>query len=352
LGDLKQSLIDQIQFNCDVSDSRYWGFFSICGLLMSLRVLYLTMNDMKPWSQIDREDISGWISQKELKWDELEGEDFRPLTINGVSLDPFDMESINNALKEERLVYGAGYGLFKKPSFFLADLDSYREVNDCKVYSSRREYVRDLFTSPGMLRERQIFIRLDPLRTLLWDKFLESKGKCNPALEYAFAQYGLADGQEIGLFFENKFEELTRKYADMILYHEIGEVAEEADDWQEMILEANTKDDEFFLRAIEDLIADTSDFGPIRRCIEENNKGNLSLCVALLDRYKVKMHLEIKDAFDQFVDSEDWGLLEEARKSVYAKLTSFRDELTAAYRKNRSRDDLFEKIRGLKLRLS
>lgn len=352
MSDLKQSLIDQIQLNCDVSDSRYWGFFSICGLLMSLRVLYLTINDMKPWSQIDRSEISNWISNKEQRWEELEGEDFKPLTINGMSLDPFDAESINDILKEENLVYGAGYGLFKKPSFFLADLDSYREVNDCKVYSSKREYVRDLFASPGMLRDRQIFIRLDPLMALLWDKFLESKGKCNSALAYAFAQYDLAGEQETGLFFKNRFEGLTRKYADVILYHEMGEVAEEVDDWQEMVLQANTKDDEFFLRAIEDLIADTSDFGPIRRCIEEKDKGNLSLCVALLDRYKVKMHLEIREAFDKFVDSEDWNLLEEARKRVYAKLISLREELTASYRKSRSVDDLFERVRELKSRLS
>jgi len=352
LGDLKKSLIDQIQFNCDVSDARYWGFFSICGLLMSLRVLYLTVNDMRPWAQIDREEISTWISQKESKWEELEDKELRPLTINGVSLDPFDLESANNILKEENLVYGAGYGLFKKPSFFLADLDSYREVNDCKVYSSRREYVRDLFTSPGMLRDGQIFIRLDPLRALLWDKFLESKGKCNRALAYAFKQYGLMDGQEMGLPFENKFEELTGKYADVILYHEMGEAAEEVDDWQEMVLEANTKDDEFFLRAIEDLIADTSDLGPIRRCIEQKDKGNLSLCVALLDRYKVKMHLEIKESFDRFVGSEDWSLLEEARKRVYTKLVSLREELIASYRVNRNGDDLFQKARELKSRLS
>jgi hypothetical protein len=33
------TLIDDIKFNCEVSDAKYWGHFSICGLLMRLRAL-------------------------------------------------------------------------------------------------------------------------------------------------------------------------------------------------------------------------------------------------------------------------------------------------------------------------
>jgi len=35
--DIKK-LIDQIKFNCNLSDARFWGYYSICGLLLRMRV--------------------------------------------------------------------------------------------------------------------------------------------------------------------------------------------------------------------------------------------------------------------------------------------------------------------------
>ncbi|NCO66113.1 MAG: hypothetical protein COW32_00475 [Candidatus Aquicultor secundus] len=103
-----RSLTEQVTYNCDVSDSRYWGYFSICGLLMSLRVLYMSKNDLAPWAQIDREDISKWIAAKEARWDELEDEGFKNIEIDGTVYDPFDVATINSVLVEKGLVYGAG----------------------------------------------------------------------------------------------------------------------------------------------------------------------------------------------------------------------------------------------------
>ena len=351
LKGLKDSLIDEVRFNCDVSDARYWGYFSICGLLMSLRVLYLTVNDLEPWAQIDREAISKWITQKEARWEELEDENFRDLNIHGKSYDPFDVIAINRVLNDEGLVYGAGYGLFNKPSFFLADLHSYSKTHSCSVYLAKKEYIRDLFTSPGMLQGKQIFLRLEPLKVLLWDRFLELKAKSSHSLEYAFLQYGFSADQAVDEEFKRRFEELTRRYSDIVLYHELGEVMEEVPDWSEMLFEVDTKDAEFFLRAIEDLISDASDYGPLKWTVENRDKGGLSLRIALIDRYKAKLHLEIKGAFEEFMRNEDWAVIEEARKTVYARLTLLRDELLEAYRSKRDKDELIRKVIEIQSRL-
>ncbi len=342
-----RSLIEQVAYNCDVSDSRYWGFFSMCGLLMSLRILYMAKHDFAPWAQIDRDDISKWIAAKEARWDELEDEDFKDIEIDGTIYDPFDAVAINSVLAEKGLVYGAGYGLFKKPSFFLADLQSQTELRGCTVYFSAAEHERDLFTSPGMLRENQIFLRLQPLRVLLWDKFLESQAKNNRALAYAFLQYGLEAGQPMDEVFEKNFDELVRRYAEVILYHELGEVAEAIPEWPDILLEVDTKESEFFLRAVEDLLSDTSEHGPLKRAIDAMDAANLSLHIALMDRYKVKMHAEVKDAFEDFMISRNWNEIDKARESVHDRLTLVRDRILETYNARTSKDDLIGRLKEI-----
>ncbi|MBE0448565.1 MAG: hypothetical protein IBX64_10795 [Actinobacteria bacterium] len=351
MNELKESIINAVKFNCDVSDARSWGYFSICGLLMSLRGLYMSENDLEPWARIDREDISKWIAQREAYWRELENEDFRDLNIRGKKYDPFDVVTINCALKGEGLVYGAGYGLFKKPSFFLADLHSSSEIYDCTIYLAKKEYAKDLFSSPGMHQGRQVFLRLVPLKKLLWDKFLDLKANKNSRLEYAFSQYGFSADQSVDDEFERKFDEVTHKCSDIILYHELGEIMEDFPNWSEMVLGVDTKDAELFLRTIKDLLSDTSDYGPLKRSIDERDKGGLSLCVALAERYRIKIYPEIKKAFEKFVYNEDWSLIEEARGTVYVRLVSLRDEITEAYRNRKEKNDFIKKITELQSEL-
>lgn len=347
-----KSFARTVKFNCDVSDAKYWGFYSICGLLMNLRTLYISNKGLKPWEHINQADILKWISQKENHWNKMEGASFRELKIGGKRYEPFDVDSINGILNSEGLVYGAGYGLFKKPSFFLADLKSRSEMYGHTVYLAKREYARDLFISPGLLQGKQIFLRLEPLRALLWDKFLESKAKNNPLLEYAFSQYGFNREQAVDREFERKFEELTDRYSHVVLYHEIGEIMEEFPGWSEMVYEANSKDTEFFLRALKDMLADTSGHGPLKRSIDNKDQANLGLSIALLDRYKAKMHLPIRSAFEKFIQDGDLSPVNEARKKVYARLALLRDELVEAYMDRKEKDGLLNKILELKSRFN
>ena len=37
---MDSKLLDDIKYNCDVSDAQFWGYFSICGLLMRYRDLF------------------------------------------------------------------------------------------------------------------------------------------------------------------------------------------------------------------------------------------------------------------------------------------------------------------------
>ena len=347
----REVLVEGVAFNCDVSDSRYWGFYSICGLLMGLRTMFMSAKGIEPWGKVDQAEVTAWIQRKEAAWEELDGEDLRALHINGTTFDPFDVASINDALREEGLVYGAGYGLFKKPSFFLAKLDASSTIQGCNVYSAGKELARDLFWSPGLMQGRDIFLRFEPLKMLLWDKYQEAQAKNNRALEYGFTEYGFAPGLALDGDFEARFDELTRAYAGIVLDHEIGESVEDVPEWGELLMQADDKQSEFFLRAVKDLIADTSDCGPIKRTIKEKNKGDLSFCIALIDRFRLKMYPELRQAFDVFAGNEDWQLVEDARRIVYARMLRLRDELVEIFKESKDQTAFKDKIAELQLRL-
>ena len=118
------ALKNNIKYNCDVSDAAYWGYFSICGLLLRYRDLYRSEQGLKPWADISRTDITAWIDVKEAQWPELENKEFRALTIDGKQYQPLMLRRSTLLLHPRGLVYGAGYGMYMKPTFFLAELKS------------------------------------------------------------------------------------------------------------------------------------------------------------------------------------------------------------------------------------
>ncbi len=58
------ALITSVKRNCNISDAKYWGFYSLCGFLLRLRELYRSEKGMRPWERINQEEISEWISDK------------------------------------------------------------------------------------------------------------------------------------------------------------------------------------------------------------------------------------------------------------------------------------------------
>ncbi len=185
-GIMDDTLLRDIKFNCDVSDARYWGYFSICGLLIRYRDLYRSEKGLAFRAEIRSDAIGAWIQAKESAWPALERQTFRSLTLNGKSYDPFDLDGINRLLVPQGLIYGAGYGMYMKPTFFLASLVAVREVDGLTVYTSDAELVRDLFTSAGMLQGTSILLRLEPLSMLLMSKFSSLDPRKAAALDDAF----------------------------------------------------------------------------------------------------------------------------------------------------------------------
>jgi hypothetical protein len=328
------SLQEDVKFNCNVSDAKYWGYFSICGLLMRYRDLFRSENNLAPWANFDREDIGRWISQKETQWPELEQKEYRELTVDGKSYLPFDSAGINNAIHSQGLVYGAGYGMYMKPTFFLAELKSTKELSDLTVYTSGRERVRDLLTAPAMLQGNSIYLRQEPLSVLLLYKFSELNAKRNPSLEDAFAHYGFRHRQIIDDTLGKRLEELTDRYAETVLLHEIAEFKERVPEWTDILAAAGDRINEHYLRALKDLIADTSDLGPLRRIIETEDRGALGLSVSLTEGFQRVLFPEFKHAAAEYLRNGDWDVVEKARKIGYARFISERERIVLMFKQS------------------
>lgn len=335
-------LITDIKFNCDISDAQYWGYYSVCGLLMRYRDLFRSEKGMKPWTEIKREEIGAWIEQKEKQWPDLELRPFRDLAVNGRTYDPFDVSGINKALAEEKLVYGAGYGMYLKPSFFLAELKSMREIAGLTIYTSGKELVRDLFTSPGMLQERTIFLRLEPLAMLLLYKHSELNERQNTPLADALSSYGLPHRQIIDITFEQKLEDMAEQYGEVLLLHEIAEAVEEVPEWKEIIAAtAGDRQLEHYLRAVKDLLADTSPRGPYNSIIAATDRGALGLTIALTDGYRKILFPEMKDAYSSLIEGQDWSLVEKTRQAGYERFRTQRDAIVKLFRSENASQEAF-----------
>jgi hypothetical protein len=310
---MHDTLLRDIKFNCDVSDAQYWGYFSICGLLIRYRDLYRSEQGLTFRAEIGREDIGAWIQAKESTWPELEQQSFRSLTLDGKSFDPFDLDGINRQLVPQGLIYGAGYGMYMKPTFFLARLVSVREIDGLTVYTSDTELVRDLFTAGGMLQGTNILLRLEPLTMLLMSRYSSLNPRKATALDDAFAQYGFPYQQIVDSTFEERLRSMALRYSELILCHEHAEAREQAPDWQDILQSAGDRKAEHYVRAIQDLVADTSVLGPYKRMIETRDRGALSLHVALAEGFQKVLFPEMRVAYARFLQNGEWELIEAAR---------------------------------------
>ncbi|HEX9861410.1 MAG TPA: hypothetical protein VGB23_09410, partial [Nitrospirota bacterium] len=343
---MDEDLIRDVKLNCDISDAKYWGYFSVCGLLMRYRDLFRSEMGLKPWSEISRTEIAAWIEQKEARWPELEQQELSGLVIDGNSFHPFDVTGINQALEGRGLVYGAGYGMYLKPTFFVAELRSRREVSGLTVYTTAKELVRDLFTSPAMLQEKTVYLRLEPLTVLLLYKHSELNARGASIIEDAFTQYGLSHRQIMDATFERRMEETALRYAEILLAHELAEDAEEVPEWKDILsLVAGDRLLEHYLRAVKDLVADTSGHGPLRKIIESRDRGALGLSIALAEGHRRVLYPELNNAYRELTLNGDWKPVEQARKAGYERFRSKRDELVDRFRQSGASEDFIAAVK-------
>jgi hypothetical protein len=333
-----EALSAQVKVNCDISDARFWGNYSICGLLLRLRELFRHEKGVKPWEEIPQEVISEWIAVKENLWREIEEKEFVNLSVQEAEISPFESEAINRFLEKGGLLYGAGLGVGMKPSFFLAELLSKESIDGYEVIIAGRELVRDLSVYPAMLQRDTIVARRDALAAVLWDKFEEIRPKKNNgSLLYAFSQYGIDPRDEANESLYTKIVQIADEEIGAYIYHEIGEAREGATlggSWKEMLSGPLTRRAELFVRGIKDVLSDTSERGMLKYIIERRKKGSLGFYLSSLGGFRKMLFPEFQEMFLFFTEKEDWHLVEKARKKGYEKAGGLASSVLDIYRRH------------------
>jgi hypothetical protein len=319
------SIIFQVKHNCNISDARHWGDYSPCGLLLRLRNLYKLENGLKPWDRVLNDEIGDWISQREDLWAELETEDFRRIEVNGRGLDPFNTGAINSELKQHGLFYAAGYGNLIKPVFFLGELSDNYGLGRYNVFVTEKELARDLSTAPAMTRGDTIILRREAMEIFLWDRFTEvMTGRCRGALFSAFSEYGLSAVRDFkpSADFLKRFGKVVDDELTTYLHHEVGEVSQRrvlGGWWRELLLKLPYSRAELFLRGLKDILSDTCSRGMLSYITENRKTASLSFYVSFLSGFRKLIFPEIVNAYEDFRNTSDWGVIEEARLRGHKK---------------------------------
>lgn len=341
-------LITQVKRNCDISDAKYWGNYTICIFLLGLRELYRLENGIRPWEDVNKKAILDWISDREKLWSELEAQDFIPIEIENIRYAPFDNESINAKLLPYAILYGGGYGQRMKPSFFLAEIYKKDVIEGYELYIAGKEYVRDMIVYPAMLQDGKIIIRKDVILLLLWDRFDEMRSlRFKGPLTLAFDFYGVSPDEQPSEALNTKLVRIAESETESYIYHEIGEMFEGArfgGQWKDFLFSISNSRTELMARGIKDLLADTSENGMLRHLIDLRQTGSLAFYVASLRGYRKLLFKEISKAFENFVETEDWNEIEKARTSCYKKVIHYAWTMLDIHRKETDRMKLIEHI--------
>lgn len=340
-----QKVSSQIKTNCNISDAKYWGTYSLCGLLLRLRELYRVEKGLKPWERILQKDVGEWISERETLWGDIEGSDFNDIAVNDYVYSPFEVEKINAALNKTGLLYGAGYGLYMKPIFFVTDIISHRIIDGFDVYIAGNEYARDLSDYPAMLQNNVVIARLDLTRLLLWNRFEElrhkhKKTKCR--LSFAFSQYGITQENEINEEMYDRITRIARSEAETYIYHELGEAYEGrrlGEVWKVFLSSLPYSQAAVFARAVKDILSDTAEKGMLGYIIENRKAGSLGFYNVFLSGFRKIIFPEMAAAFREFTETGDWEVIYKAGRSGHKNAGEYAERLLSIYEKHKSQPE-------------
>ena len=234
-------LLETVRKNCEITDARHARNMTMCTYLLEMQQYYRWENSIPYAESLPREKLGNWLVEKEKSWSEIETLPY--LAIDG-EIDPFDSDAVNRRILQQGLVYGAGYGRFGKPHFFLGRLADRATREGFSVLVSECEYARDLTSPVAALQGSTIFLRREAVKRMIWERReeLRWKGRASP--------YSCGDAD---------CESMLESACEAVILHEIGEGMAGAllgKEWEEMLSGEISPHEEILARAMRDLLAD------------------------------------------------------------------------------------------------
>ncbi len=332
---IDKSFLETVQFNCDISDARDHGVYSMCTMVLKLRNLYKWEKNLEPWEEPEPAYLLDWIDGKENYWAKLRDTSLQPLGLPGISnekISPFDHEKINPEIAADKLYYGAGYGRSMKSIFFLAEEMEQYTIEKCPVIILGKERAKEMASPFAMAQDGIIVIRSEPLRFFLWDQMQELRNSCRSSVQHFLKSYGLQkEGSLNQELFKTKLDTMIDDEMNLFIYHEVGEILQETFDsatLRTIVGRFPSSLIEFVCRAIKDILADTHPKGLLAHLIHEKRDSSLGLYIALLDGMREKLFPEIFTAWQSFLETKDWQKIEQARSTCLKRHQKFAEAIS------------------------
>jgi hypothetical protein len=324
--------IQDIQHNCDISDARDHGIYSMCTMILKLRNLYKWENQLQPWEEPAPADLLDWIEAKENGWATIAGESFRPLSISGKPLDPMDLEEINSALQGHQVVYGAGYGQSMKSVFFLAEKIERRRSEGCPILILGKELAREMASPFAMVQDGLIIIRREALRFFFWDQIQEVRS-CSNSLQQALQHYGVFNNTTLDRDrLKSALDHIVDEEMNLFIYHEIGEILQTtftSGSLRTIIGHFPGTVIEHVGRAVKDILADTHPRGLLSYIARNRREASLGFYITFLDGLRERLFPEIIKAWQRFLADRDWQHIERARSTCWERTQRVAEQITA-----------------------
>lgn len=301
-----EDIASSVQLNCHISDANYAGYYSLCIFLLKMREYYRWEQQIPLSHPLTKSEVGEWLSRRECDWQQYEGEELKDLQIAGNSFDPFETTEINQILNPQGYVYSGGYGVFRKPHFFLAELEEQQVIDGHKVFISNKEIARDLVAPPAMIIEKQIFVRKESLRRFIWEKIEEWRWKSDSEtpMARALAHYKRSDMEKV-------LTDMCDNECYSAVLHEIGEAKATSllgSEWKEILSQLPHSQLELKLRAIKDHIADS--ISTLPGLLETENIAALHFYFANFTGMRREIFPEAVDAYNEWVNTSNPKVLE------------------------------------------
>jgi hypothetical protein len=300
-----QKTIEVVQTNCHIADARHAREMSMCNYLLGMRELYIWEHEFPPSRPLVKADLSNWLVQREMFWEDMEALDYLPVPIAGREYDPYDIDGINSVLEQHGLVYGGGLGRWCNPHFFLGQLLRSEKINGLTLLVSGCEYARDITASPAALREGTVFLRTDALQRWLSEKIeIWSVHQADGSLKAALDCYG-EQGDQATLLSRMALQE-----SEVLILHEVGEAMAEpmlGPAWRDMLMTFSSRRAIFLARSVRDNLADS--LSTLPELIRQQQACSLHFYFANLEGLRRTLFPQLVAAYEYWRDSGDMSQL-------------------------------------------
>jgi hypothetical protein len=184
-----------------------------------------------------------------------------------------------------------------------------------------------------------------------WEKLEEMKAKkCNGALFQAFSEYGIPKNTGNNIAddsLKKRMTKIVREEISAYIHHELGEASQRrilGRWWKELLLRVPYSRAELFLRGIKDVSSDTCRSGMLAYIIQNKKAGSLGFYTALYGGFRRIIFPGMAEAYEEFIKTRNWDLIEKARIEGYKKTGDYVRILKEMFDKGKASQEAIEGI--------